>query len=453
MRSVGSFIALNRFGVGAAPGDEARMGDDPRGWLLAQIRPDAPLPHRLREFRSSDEIITGIYTARFEGAEARREAVRQAMGQDFRAELLARARNMTRTEGVLAERMVQFWSNHFTVSLTRGARNGAAIAAYEREAIRPHIFGRFADMLRAVARHPSMLDYLDNTRSVGPESPAGQRRRETREIETTLNENFARELLELHTLGVDGGYAQADVVQTALILTGWSHGGYRRGGDERVHGRFQFVRRQHQPGDKTVLGVTYPEAGEEEGLSLLADLARHPSTARHIALKLARHFIADDPPDAAVAQLARVFQDTDGDLAQVTAALISLDEAWADPLAKVKSHHDFIIALHRASGLRLTRETYFQPLNLLGAYPFSAPSPAGWGDRAEDWLGPESLMIRLEFARAFAGRLPGTLIPAEVMEATIGPVAPEVTQTWVHRAPSGDAGLAMIFSSPEFQRR
>jgi len=450
VRSIATFIALNRFGMGAGPGDDARVGDDPRGWLQAQIRPGAPLPEALRGFRSSDEIATEILAARHEGVQAMREVLRKAVRSDLRAESLARGAVAASGEAGLAERLVLFWSNHFTVSSRRGRQLSVTIPAYEREAIRPHVFGRFADMLRAVARHPTMLTYLDNTGSVGPDSPVGQRRRERRGVATTLNENFAREVLELHTLGVNGGYAQEDVINLAQALTGWNHGGR----SDPAHGRFAFLDRQHQPGPKTVLGRTYAEAGVDEGLAILDDLARHPATAQHLATKLARHFIADHPPAAAIDRLARVFLDSDGDLAQVTAALINLDAAWADPLAKVKSHYDFVIAVHRAAGLDApTRRSLLDPLALLGMTPFAAPSPQGWGDLAGNWLGPEALMIRLEWARQFAGGLPRTLVPRVVLEDSIGAVAQAVTATWVERAPSGDAGLAMIFASPEFQRR
>ena len=454
MRSLDTFTALNRFGVGAGPGDDARAGDDPRGWLLEQIRPGQALPPGLRRFRSAAQIRAEIAQARLESNEARNRAVRRAMSRDFRPEVMARLRYEIRTPDVLPERMVRFWANHFTASLARGARDGVTIPAYEREAIRPHIFGRFRDMLHAAARNPTLLTYLDNVFSVGPDSPAGQNRQRRRPTATTLNENFARELLELHTLGVDGGYTQDDIIEAAKIFTGWGHGGYRRGGDEPIHGNFQFVRRQHQPGPKTVLGRVYEGAGEAEGLRLLDDLARHPSTARHIATKLVRHFVADIPPPDAIAQIERVFRDTDGDLAQVTRALVMLDAAWADPLAKVKTPHEFVVACFRATGSLPERQPdYFQPMRLLAMLPHSAPSPAGWSDRAADWLGPEALMIRLEWARGFAARQPGTLVPAEVLDRSIGAAAREVTTTWVERAPSGDAALAMILSSPEFQRR
>lgn len=452
MRSAATFTALNRFGLGAGPGDDARVGSDPQGWLVAQVGP-LPLPDLLAPFRSADSILTGINAARNSGGgEARALATQAAMQDDYRPELLARAAQFVTAEAALTERLVLFWSNHFTVSTAR-RQIAAAIPAYEREAIRPLVYGRFADMLRAVVRHPVMLTYLDNPFSLGPDSAEGRRRQSRGAGAVTLNENLAREVLELHTLGVDGGYAQDDVIQFALALTGWSHGGLRRGDADEGHARFLFVASQHQPGPKRVLGRLYPESGEGEALAILNDLARHPSTAQHLATKLVRHFVADAPPPEAVAQIARVFQDTDGDLAAVTRALIALPQAWADPLAKVKSHHEFLIAVHRAGGQGAPGPRhYIAPLRLLAAEPFSAPSPQGWGDTAAHWLGPESLMIRVEWARQFAGRL-GTLAARTLMEDSIGAVARDVTRTWVYRAPSQDAGRAMVFASPEFQRR
>jgi len=452
MRSAATFTALNRFGLGAGPGDDARVGSDPQGWLAAQVGA-SPLPDLLAPFRSADAILTGINAARNSGGgEARALATQAAMQDDYRPELLARAAQFVTAEAALTERLVLFWSNHFTVSTAR-RQIAAAIPAYEREAIRPLVYGRFADMLRAVVRHPVMLTYLDNPFSLGPDSAEGRRRQSRGAGAVTLNENLAREVLELHTLGVDGGYAQDDVIQFALALTGWSHGGLRRGDADEAHGRFLFVAPQHQPGPKRVLGRLYPESGEGEGLAILDDLARHPSTAQHLATKLVRHFVADAPPPEAVAQIARLFQDTDGDLAEVTRALIALPQAWADPLAKVKSHHEFLIAVHRAGGQGAPGpQHYIAPLRLLAAEPFSAPSPQGWGDTAAHWLGPESLMIRVEWARHFAGRL-GTLAARQLMEDSIGAVSRDVTRTWVYRAPSQDAGRAMVFASPEFQRR
>ncbi|WP_165814485.1 DUF1800 domain-containing protein [Pararhodobacter oceanensis] len=454
MREIASFIALNRFGLGAAPGDEAHVAGDPRGWLQAQITPDPRYPLVYARRRSSADILHAIFSARQEGAEARAAAIRRAFRREYNPAMVARLRLMIASDTPFVDRMTLFWSNHFTLSTTRRV-SAPAIPAYEREAIRPHIFGRFSDMLRAVISHPCMLIYLDNVASAGPNSPVGRRQIRRRGTAQTLNENLAREVLELHTLGVTGGYTQADIIALAKALSGWGHGGMDADeGETEGHGGFAFLPRYHEPGAKTVLGRRYEEAGVAEGMAILDDLARHPATAQHIATKLVRHFVADDPPAAAVAQIATVFRDSDGDLGAVSRALINLDAAWVDPLAKVKSPIDYVLSVHRASErIRATRADLFVPLQALGQLPFSAPSPQGWGDTAADWIAPESLMRRIEWARGFAATLPATRHPEPFLEAVIGPVASAETRTWVRRAPSHDAALALIFASPEFQRR
>lgn len=256
-------------------------------------------------------------------------------------------------------------------------------------------------------------------------------------------------------MGVDGGYSQDDIVAFAKVITGWTHGGVRYPNDQRpVQGGFEFRPDYHEPGAKIILGRRYDENGADEGMAVLDDLARHPATARHIATKLVRHFVADDPPADAVAQIAQVFQDTDGDLAEVTRAVVALPQAWADPLAKVKTAYEYVIAVHRAAGrIRATQQDIFQPLSLMGHFPFAAPSPAGWGDTAGHWIAPEALMRRIEWARRFSGLLPASLIPQQFLDDVVGPVASDDLHQWVARAPSGDAALAMILVSPEFQRR
>jgi uncharacterized protein (DUF1800 family) len=310
-------------------------------------------------------------------------------------------------------------------------------------------------MLKAACRHPCMLAYLDNVVSMGERSPAGQRRSRRTGTEKTLNENLAREILELHTLGVDGGYTQRDVIELARAISGWSHGGLRLKGDRRpVHGGFEFRPEFHEPGPKTILGRTYPEDGANEGLAVLDDLARHPSTARFVATKLVRHFVADAPPAGAVDRIAATFRASGGDLAAVSAALVDLDEVWAEPVTKAKSHYELVVSAHRATGTtRAERRDIIEPLRELGQVPFSAPSPAGWGDTASQWIAPEALMRRIEWLRRVAATLPSTLYPDRLLDDTIGPVAGEATRTWVGRAPSGDAALAMVLASAEFQRR
>ena len=307
-------------------------------------------------------------------------------------------------------------------------------------------------MLVAAARHPVMLTYLDNARSTGPHSFAGQRRG------VGLNENLAREILELHTLGVNGGYTQNDVTEFAKILTGWSHGGLRNKNSIQVlgpvHGKFEYHDRRHEPGDKTILGKAYREDGAQEGLDVLADLARHPSTARFIATKLVRHFANDTPPPAAVAQIEQTFLRSDGNLAAVSRELIRLDEIWKRPLTKVKTPYELVVSTLRAVGLpRVPERALAGSLRQLGHFPFAAASPAGWPDRAKDWLSPESLLRRIEWVRAATARFPRSLQPDDIADATIGPVITTHTREMIDAAPSGEEALAMIFASSEFQRR
>ena len=454
MKTVDTFIALNRFGMGAAPGEADRIADDPRGWLAAQI--GAPLPPLAdpATAKSSADILRDIQVARRAGAKDVQKSVQKAYRQAFRSDLRWRASVMVQGQTPFADRMTLFWSNHFTVSTTKRII-GPATPAFEREAIRPHIFGRFVDMLIAVERHPVMLSYLDNAVSLGENSLVGIRRRRRQGGEKTINENLAREILELHTLGVDGGYSQNDVMQLALSITGWSHGGIRfRRDDTPIHGAFEFKPGFHEPGPKTVLGKTYAQDGPDQGLRILEDLARHPATAQFIATKLVRHFVADTPPPDAVEEIARVFQNTDGDLAAISQALIDLEAVWTNPLPKVKTPYELVIAAHRAVGrTQIQGRDSFRILQQLGHMPFSATSPAGWSDEARHWLSPEALMERISWLRRMAAQSSSRLIPAEVLEDTIGAVADLRTRDWVARAPSGDAGIAMILASPEFQRR
>jgi uncharacterized protein (DUF1800 family) len=339
--------------------------------------------------------------------------------------------------------MVFFWSNHFTVSAMRPVVRGF-VGAFEREAIRPHVTGRFADMLLAVTRHPAMGFYLDNVQSIGPNSRFGQRSGKG------SNENLGRELLELHTVGVDGGYTQRDVDALALILTGWSIARLR----DPNPGNFRFVPQIHEPGAKVLLGRSYAESGEGEGEAALRDLARNPATAHHIATKLARHFIADTPPQDAVERIARRFLDTDGDLRQVMIAVVREDAAWQTPFAKVRTPTELVVAACRATSLPpLTGQVLAGSLHVLDQTPFVAPSPAGWPDEASAWISPESVIRRAEWCQAFAEKLPDPPDPIAIAEASYGMLLPEETGQAIRRAPSRRIGLALLLASPQFQRR
>ena len=451
MTTSDAFIAANRFGLGPRPGELADIAGDPRGWIASQISIVNTVPAELRAFPPSEEIIQGIHEARIMGPEKLKNMAGQGYRKILLPEIVARTQAHIRSDQPFRERMVLFWANHFTVSTTKRII-GPSIGAYEREAIRPHVFGRFEDMLLATAHHPTMLSYLDNNISFGPKSQVGTRRGRG------LNENLAREILELHTLGVNGGYTQTDVTEFAKILTGWTHGGTRnKRSIERlgpVHGRFEFRQIFHEPGPKTLLGRRYAEAGEKEGVDALKDLARDPATARFVADKLARHFIADDPPKAAIKALEDAFRRSGGQLGTVSRTLIGLDAVWREPLAKVKTPYELVVSTLRAVDFddikqRALRGTFVE----MGQRPFSAPSPAGWPDRAKDWMSPEALMRRVEWLRALAARLPRSLSPEAVAAQTIGPVMSARTGEMIAAAPSGEEALALLFASPEFQRR
>lgn len=442
MTAAEAAIATTRFGLGPRRGELADAQSDPRGWIKRQIVQGAALPPQLSGFVPGNERMAELLRARNKSDADAQQLLRQQLRDAYLAEAAARTLCQIETAAPVAERLVAFWSNHFTVSVQRPVVAGL-VCAFEREAIRPHVSGKFLDMLMASTRHPAMLLYLDNAQSIGPNSVAGRRR------DKGLNENLAREILELHTLGVDGGYTQSDVREFARILTGWSVAGVQEGNA----GSFEFRPRIHEPGEKILLGRRYPEAGEAEGRDALAALARHPATARHIATKLARHFIADDPPQAAVARLADAFSRSDGDLAAVTLALVDSPEAWAEPLAKVKTPNEFVVSALRATGFRGKPEALLGALRQLGQAPFNAPSPAGWPDTADQWIGPESILHRAEWAMALALRLGPAGDPGDLLAETIGPVAKAETRTAVERAPSAADAAALVFASAEFQRR
>lgn len=458
-RHVQSAIANNRFGIGARDDDLKIATADPRGWLLAQL--DGPPPGILVDAgllqSSRDSLITygrlsALRREMTENPAAAPEPAKGAQGVGqftraiYRTEIGARVRTAIVTDRPLAERMVWFWANHFTVSAGRPAVAPIA-GAFEREVIRPHVFGRFETMLLAATRHPAMILYLDNQRSVGPASPRGRR------IGRGLNENLAREILELHTICVDGGYGQTDVTVFAKALTGWTVGGGAR--SESAAGGFLFTPDIHEPGARTIMGRTYAQDGEAQAEAILRDLARHPATGRHLALKLARHVIADDPPPEAVDRLAGVFMETDGDLAALTRAVIGLDAAWHGEQRKLKTPHDFVVSSLRGLGMSgVEGRSAIGAMDTLGQRPFWAPSPAGWPDTADQWAGPDALYKRIEWA-ALTGERAGVLAdrPAELMSSMLGAQATGRLLEGVSRAGSGAQAVTLLLSSPEFQRR
>jgi uncharacterized protein (DUF1800 family) len=445
-----SRIALIRFGLGPRLGEP--LPADPDAWLDAQLLNADPLPEAATTVDALRASALQLAMDREANAMARAAAAGQptptpappqagAVGRPrnelMRVQALDWARRRLTTPEPFRDRLVEFWMNHFTASRRSGSV-GPLAATMEREAIRPHLTGRFADMLLAVTRHPAMLLYLDNHVSIGPNSPAGQRARRG------LNENLAREVLELHTLSPAGGYTQADVTELAKVLTGWS---------VLQAEPFGFVWRPtaHEPGPKSLLGRSFPEGPEGQDAALRF-LGTHPSTYRHLAVKLARHFVADDPPPDAVRAVERALKETEGDLGAACQVLIRLPAAWT-PLTKFRAPADYVTAVGRALALPPERaDTLLAAMGGLGQPLWSAPQPNGWPDKAADWAAPEALMRRVDLAYTLAGRAT-RLDPAEVAEAALGPLARAETVGAMRVAGSVRDALTLLLASPEFMHR
>ena len=472
-------LALHRFGMGPRPGSIAAIEADPRGALIAELdRPSASelaasaLPSSSKAYRTVADANAKRQARTIIAAKAQKEAKRQAMSDAapsmmesaeqgasaMAAKIAAEAvpdpgrpiyleEAKLRIDAALGaeigfvERLVWFWSNHFCISADKIQ---SMSGAYEREAIRPHIVGRFADMLLAVEGHPAMLFYLDNLASMGPNSIAGINR------SRGLNENFAREILELHTLGVRSGYTQDDVVSFANVLTGWTL--VPPGANPEHGGAFTFNPRLHEPGAQKVLEKLYEDEGVEQGRAVLRDLAAHPATATHLATKLARAFIADAPLPALVERMAKAFLDSGGDLKEIAKTMVSSPEAWTQPPTKLKRPSEWVACMVRATGVTQADPARFTAGQALLGEPLWRPSsPKGYPDDEGSWI--DGMGRRLDVANNFAERLSGRIDPQEVIETVLGSsVSSEVKQA-VGRAESRQQALALLFMSAEFQRR
>jgi uncharacterized protein (DUF1800 family) len=449
-------LALHRFGVGPRAGSIEAIADDPRGALIAELdrpgagqitNPDLPtsgaanravFEYNAERNAEKKRPRQDSAQAAMEPAPAKPEAV-PLPRQLFRNEARARIDAALGTEVGFVERLVWFWSNHFCVNQEKTVMAGA----YEREAIRPHVLGRFGDMLLAAEGHPAMLLYLDNAQSIGPNSIAGINR------DKGLNENLAREILELHTLGVRTVYTQDDVTSFAKVLTGWTI--RQTATDPDRGGEFVYIKRAHEPGPEMVIGKDYPDTGPEQGRAVLADLARHPATAKHVAIKLACHFIANDPPPVLVERLTRRFLDTDGDLKEVTRALIASPEAWEPQQAKIKRPGEWIVAALRATGISGDIQRIVGGMTLLGEPLWRPPAPKGFSDDNAAWL--DGLAQRLDIANTFAQRVGDRLDAKAVADTALGPLASEETRRAIATAESKPQALTFLLMAPEFQRR
>ena len=469
-------IALNRFGYGARLGETPPT--DPQSFLLNQLRRFDPRPGPLgsRPDTSGDagELLQIIRKGRRQRQETMsmenagesqssrgtradllaalppeyQAKVREAYGR-YRKDAHIRMQVAITSPTPFAERLTHFWSNHFSVSAGKPG-TPFEVGNHEFNAIRPHVTGKFSDMLKAAALHPAMLLYLDQFQSIGPNSEFGKRRKQR-----GLNENLAREILELHTLGVDGGYSQADVTEFARALTGWTIPGLTRIARfaEDQEGGAAFIAVAHEKGTRKIMGRSYQDNGPKQALEILDDLAAHPATARFVATKFARHFTKDDPDPALVARLEQDFRSTGGDLGSLARTLVTAPESWQGDATKFRQPVEWFTSVLRFTGVDAMDERRMNGiLRQLGQVPWSAPSPAGFDDVADSWAGPDALLRRVELSERIARNAPSDAVLARAEAAFPGALSAN-TRTWISRAESGAQALGLMLVAPEMMRR
>ncbi len=452
LMSSDAVIAANRFGLGARLNEIQQAESGPKAFLIRQLI----TPEFNPALPGSDELLLHLadFTQKRRFAELSSACVLpgkhrktgrglkpffQRSYQALCCDTLVRA---IHSPDSLSWRLLDFFSNHFSVT-AKGQKMAALAPTLEREAVAPNLLGDFEDMLLAVARHPCMLVYLNNDISLGSDSTIGKRRAKG------LNENLAREMMELHTLGVNGGYTQADVIELAKGITGWSVALPLK--DYKVG--FYYRRNGHEPGNRVLLGKTYTQRGEAQGAAMITDLARHPATAEHLCFKLAKHFINDNPPRSLQDKMVTRWRQTNGNIRQVMTAMINAEESWRPRPEKFKTPREFVISAHRA--LNFTPENHqslIRALNLLGQSPFKAGSPEGYGDIEADWNGPAALMSRVDWAARLVKHRAG-MNPRRLSRRLFAGNVSENTQTLIRRAQSRPDALTLLLMSPEFLRR
>lgn len=463
-----ALVATHRLGYSLRPEDP--RPEDPQAWVERQFARYDPRPWPISAEPRTAEVARTVAILSHPAAaggrslplqerRANRAALADFAQATYAGGARARLAAALASEAPFVERLVHFWANHFAVS-RRGRVVGLA-PSLEFDVVRPHVLGRFEDMFMAAMRHPALLEYLDQTGSMGPNSGPAMRRNRYREArggrgEFGPNENFAREVLELHSLGVDGGYDQQDVVELSLALTGWSiaHFALRTDATPAEPGAFVFHAAWHEPGPRRILGRTYPAGGIEQPLAVLTDLAAHPSTARHVARKLARHFVADEPPEPLVARMAERFLATRGDLPSVYLEMVRAPETLLQPFAKVRTPWDWTVAALRALGVRSADgEDWPELLRRMGQPVWGPGSPAGWPDLGAAWAGSNLLLRRIEVAMRIGEAHGASADPAAVAEAQFGPLLSEPTRRELARAETPAQAVALLLLGREFHRR
>jgi len=442
--------ALSRFGLGARPGDRQEIESNPTSWVKSQLSGFADDSAATNGRPTTKEVAKLIFEVRqlqkaqskgVMDVETQLRAARQKLTQTYLEDINARLRQGFETSTPVIERFVRFWSNHFSISAENNLVS-PIIGAFEREVIRTHMNGNFYQLLLAAESHPAMVVYMNNEQSTGPNSFVGK------QTALGLNENFAREIMELHTVGVNGGYDQQDVTSFAKILTGWTV--EFSSPTTQGFGEFSFDKKRHEPGTQTVMGKHYSAQGSNQAKAVLRTLAKHPSTARFIATKLARHFVSDDPPESAVSKLEQVFLATGGDLPSLYRAVVDLPEAWIESGNKFRMPEDYLIAAGRAVGFPAAYEAFLYDIPAeMGQQTYASSGPNGWEDTASDWITGYGVLRRADVAVALA-TAKGGVEGFSLMKNLYGENLSRETEQSLRNTRNPVVGTALALASPEF---
>jgi len=448
-------IAVNRFGYGARGGELAQAKVDPKKWLSSQLKAiefsdkqpssdDALIAHAKYQKQKKQMKQQGKskQAQASKASDKNNKVIKNAARRVYIKMSAGTLKEAISSEHSVSWRLLDFFSNHFSVS-TSGRLMLGLSPTLEREAIAPNLLGNFADMLLAVEQHPAMLVYLNNEKSFGPNSRMAKKRK------VGLNENLAREIMELHTLGVNGGYSQSDVIELAKGITGWS---VKRPKKEQGTG-FVFRAYGHEPGSRKLLGKEYAQRGIEQGRQMLHDLAMHPSTANYVCTKIAHHFVSENPPQSLIEKMQKTWLNNQGNIRKVMLTLFNAEETWLQSPQKFKTPREFVISAYRAiAPNKVNDRTLINSLTNLGQMPFNAGSPAGFSDDESDWLGASALMARVEWSSLVSAQL--KRVNAEkVMVTALGKSISQNTYQMVMRAESRQQASTLLLMSPEFQRR
>ncbi|MFD2166739.1 DUF1800 family protein [Thalassotalea euphylliae] len=437
------YFAAHRYGFGIGKNQSFDSKTNTTDWLISQLK--APLKNELDStLPNSAQISLQLSKERVAKKVAKKEGkvFRSSYSKDtYRNYCIDSFNAYLQSTNGFGWRVLDFFSNHFSVS-AQGRVMTALAPTLEREAILPYLNGYFGDMLRAVIKHPAMLIYLNNEKSFGPESKLGLRRGKS------FNENLAREILELHTLGVDGGYTQKDVNQLALAITGWSVANPTKEGETG----FKFRRNGHQGGSQTILNKVYAQPGINKGEIILSDLSQHPSTIKHLATKIASHFIVDKPSDDLISQLSETWANSKGHIPSVMRTLLESEQGQSLTRRKFKTGREYVISSLRMVGVKkLKPKQAMRSLSLMGQQPFKAGSPAGFDDSESTWLAPNALLNKVEWISLVSQY--GNVEINDIVQRVFANNTTSDNKSVVERAESKQLAISLALLSPEFMRK